>query len=62
MMRVIKDDDYKYVYEVQVKYDWIPIWFSIRIGGKDELIEYVQECIAEGKVIRNVVVYETAIN
>jgi hypothetical protein len=62
MMRVLKDLDYDYIYIAQIKYDWIPFWFSLKRGLHDNMIEFVQTCVKEGKVVDNPVVYQTAIN
>jgi hypothetical protein len=62
MMRVVKNMDYDYIYIAQVKYWWCPFWISVKSGLKEKMIEYVQACVSEGKVVSNPVVYSTAIN
>ena len=61
-MRVVKDLDYDYIYKAQFKHNWFPFWVTVKTGLKEKMIEYVQCCVKEGKLVSNPVVYQTAIN
>ena len=60
MVRVIKDMDYQYVYELQIKRWWFPFYTRVTSGGKEDMIVLAQQMVATGKIIPNVV-YESAI-
>jgi hypothetical protein len=60
MVRVVKDIEYRHVYQLQVKRWWFPFYTYVACGGKDEMIELAQQLVATGRLDPNVV-YESAV-
>lgn len=61
-LRIVKDLDYDYIYFVQAKYNWWPFWITVKRGLKEKMHEYVESCIKEGRVVKDPIIYQTAIN